>query len=527
MNHLFAGIDISTQSCKLVVINADDRTIIHIDSVNYDDDLPQYDTRNGILQNQAEGVSESDPRMWIDAVNLVFERFVKTGIEPDSIREIAVSGQQHGLVALDEKGNLARPASKLWNDFSTSEECRLLTEKIGGTEAMIAEVGNTQRPGYTAGKIYHFLRHEPEAYKRTAVFLLVHNYINWYLTGGVCLMEPGDVSGTALWHPEKQAWSEQVIRAIDPSLQARLPQVRPSSQSIGRISDDLVRRFGFAPDCLIDSGSGDNMYGAVGTGNVRSGIVTLSLGTSGTAYSFMEKAFIDPAGEIAAFCDATGHHLPLLCVSNMAGGYNDVLSTFQLDHNQFVDIVNKTHPGNGGRLIIPWYEGERTPDLPRAAPIYFGFGLDDFTREYLCRGVLEGHVLNIYQGFRRLPVTVDEIRLTGGLSQSAAWCQTIADIFEAEVIPIEGEGAALGAALHAAWVWGLENSREEPLTAITDSFIKIDESRRFRPDAEHTQIYRKQKAVFEALSKRVRGLTGADPFKKRMELLARLGRPHS
>lgn len=512
MGSLFAGLDVSTQSCKLVVIDAEEHDVIHVDAVNYDRDLPWYGTHDGVIPDRPAGVSESDPRMWIEAVDMVFSRMQEAGIPAQNIRGMSVSGQQHGLVCLSEDGELTRKISKLWNDFSTAEECDLLTERVGGAARMIGEIGNTQRTGYTAPKILHFLRHEPEAYAKTSTFFLVHNYINWYLTGGVRVMEPGDVSGMALRHPEAGDWSGRVIDAIDSDLRQKLPEVRPSDQSIGTISPELSAHFGFAPDCLIDAGSGDNMYGAVGTGNVRPGILTVSLGTSGTAYSMMGEPFIDAEGEIAAFCDATGHHLPLVCVSNMANAYNRMRDQFSLSHEAFTQIVRKTTPGNGGRLILPWYEGERTPDVPNAAPLYFGFDLDEFTKEYLCRGVLEGHVLNLYEGVRRLPLQVREIRLTGGLSRSAAWCQTIADIFEAEAVPVEGEGAALGAALHAAWVWGRENGVPRQIDDVINPFIRLDESRRCRPVPEHVAVHRKQKEVFRALSARVRGKLGGDPF---------------
>lgn len=156
-------------------------------------------------------------------------------------------------------------------------------------------------------------------------------------------MEPGDTSGMALWHPAKQQWSKKVIEAIDPHLIEKLPPVKPADQTIGNIAPHLAEKFGFDPACKIDAGSGDNMYGAIGTGNVQPGIVTISLGTSGTAYSFMEQPFIDPEGEIAAFCDATGHYLPLLCVSNLANGYNLFLKQFNLSHQQFNELLQKQH----------------------------------------------------------------------------------------------------------------------------------------------------------------------------------------
>jgi xylulokinase len=206
-------------------------------------------------------------------------------------------------------------------------------------------------------------------------------------------------------------------------------------------------------------------------------------------------------------------------VSNLANGYNELLRLFDMTHEQFNEVVARRPVGNGGQVLIPWYSGERTPDLPMAAPLYFGFPLSGFDKAGLCRGVLEGHVLNLYSGFRRMPAEVKEIRLTGGLTRSEAWCQTIADVFEAEAVPVEGEGAALGAAIHAAWVWLGEEGDKVPLQEVVGRFVKLAEQGRRRPVPRNVEIYRRQKRLFEALSRRVRGLKSEDPFRLRMEMM--------
>ncbi|MEJ2636055.1 MAG: FGGY family carbohydrate kinase [Calditrichia bacterium] len=516
MKTLFLGIDSSTQGCKVVCINTGAGKIEYVDSINYDHDLPEYQTNGGVILSSQKNISEADPNMWLDALDLLFSRMVENKFPIGSIRAISVSGQQHGLVALDIAGNLTRSRSKLWNDYSTAEECDLLTAAVGGPEKMISEIGNTQRPGYTAGKILHFYRHEAEAAKNTATFFLVHNFINWFLTGGkkggIRMMEPGDVSGMALRHPGSNDWNQTVCNAISPDLMDKLSPVQTSDKMIGFISKDLVQKYGFDEDCRIDAGSGDNMYGAIGTGNIRPGIVTISLGTSGTAYTITDEPYVDPQGEIASFCDSTGKFMPLLCVSNMANGYNQILDLFNLNHKEFDDILHQTPPGNQGKLLFPWYMGERTPDLPEASPIYWGFGLNDFQKPVLCRAVLEGHVLNLYDGFHRMPVVPREIRLTGGLSKSEAWCQTIADVFGIETVPVEGEGAALGAAIHAAWAYSRENGSESDLQSLTQTFVKVDETRRKIP--ENKEAYLSIKEAYSEISLRIRTGTGkTDPFK--------------
>ncbi|MHA1898269.1 MAG: xylulokinase [Promethearchaeota archaeon] len=522
---LFAGLDVSTQGCKLVVIDFDKKKVIFTDSINYDRDLPQYNTENGRIKTDKIGVSESDPNMWTDAIDMIFGRLKAAfegsikGVNEDNhsdkwehykvsdIKAISVSGQQHGLVTLKKDGRLSRPYSKLWNDFSTSEECEIITERVGGVKEMIKEIGNTQRTGYTAPKILNMVRFERENYDNTAHILLVHNFINWYLTynrdkkSGAIAMEPGDVSGTALWDPIRRDWSLKVINAIDPDLIKKLPEVKPSREAIGKIGTKFIEEFGFSQDCIVAGGSGDNMMGAIGTGNVEEGILTVSLGTSGTAYCFMKKPFVDESGEIALFCDATGNYLPLLCISNMANGYEWALRRYKLTHEEFEELVGKSPVGNGGRVLCPWYEGERTPDLPDAFPVLFGWNFDDFTPENICRGIVEGHVLNLYEGYLKLPIKTRQIRLTGGMAKSRLWRKTIANIFNCEVIPVLGEGAALGAALLAAWSYYKDKSIKE----IIDGFIVLDYNSLEKPDPDLVKRYDLLKQIYLNVSKRIRG----------------------
>ena len=518
MNQFFAGIDVSTQSQKLVVIDLNIDSIIYSDSINYDNDLPDYKTFNGVIRNNPPGVSESDPNMWIDGLHILFKKLSKRTDIISSIKCLSVSGQQHGLVALDRKGNLAKSTSKLWNDFSTQKECDILTENIGGNDRMIAEISNSQRTGYTASKIFHMQRNEIELFNNTYQFMLVHNYVNYFLTGGVFAMEEGDASGTGLWDPVKKRWSENLTSIISKDLLSKLPPVSSSTESIGNISIELVKEYGFNSTCRIDAGSGDNMYGAIGTGNIDPGILTISLGTSGTAYTIVESPFVDPTGEIACFCDSTGRYLPLLCVSNMAGGYNSFLEKNGLSHSEFEALMTYTHPGNDGNVIVPWYEGERTPDLPNASPIYFGFSYDDLTKEKVARGLIEGHVLNLYEGFSKMPIKPNEIYLTGGLSQSKVWCQMIADIFNCKATPVLGEGAALGAALHAGWIWNNENGSNETLSKIVKPFITFNEQLRCTPKDENIKIYDNLKSLYSSITMRIRGLGGKDPFELKQGL---------
>ncbi len=503
----YLGLDVSTQGAKIVLLDIKDKRTILTEGVNFDKDLPQYDTENGTVKGLGNGVSESVPQMWIDGVRILFSRLKNSGFDPAQISAISVSGQQHGLVTLDADGNLTRKRSKLWNDVSTAEECSEITDKAGGVESVKGEILNTLKPGYTAGKILHFKKEDLAAFHRTTTFFLVHNYINWFLTGGknsgVRVMEPGDVSGMALWNPKTREWSRKLADAIDSNLDRNLPKVMPADEFIGSISKGLCTEFGFSPSCKIGAGSGDNMFGAIGTGNVSPGHVTISLGTSGTACTILGEPFFDPNGEIASYCDSFGNYMALLCVSNLANGYNNALSKYKLTHSQFSDIIMQTPAGNKGRILIPWFTGERTPDLPDAAPLFFGFGLDDFTPEIMSRALLEGHVMNLYEGFLGMPVKPKELRLTGGIAQSKAWRQVISDIFNLPVVLVKGEGAALGAAIHVAYTDNKDSIKD--IQSFTDKFITIDETASVSPNQTSIETYSIFRKTYLALSARVRG----------------------
>lgn len=508
---LFMGLDLSTQGLKLLVIDEGRGDIVWEDGLTFDRDLPHYNTELGVVRDLPEGTSESPPAMWGEALRLLLAR-IATRVDAKSIRAIAVGGQQHGLVALDEKGCLARERAKLWNDHSTSTEAEELTRRLGGRGAVIEEVANTMRPGYTAPKIYHLKLHEPEIYARSSVFLLPHNYLN-YILSGCKKMEYGDASGTALWDPVTRRWSKKVVEAIGEELWEKLPEVLPPDRPIGNISTAVAERFGLNPGCLVDAGSGDNMYGAVGTGNVRLGILTLSLGTSGTAYTVLEEPFVDPEGEIACFCDSTGAYLPLVCVTNLAGVYDRVLQFYGIGREEFESLAASEWPGAGGRLILPWYEGERTPDVPWGCSVYFSFDPEDFIPEKICRSVMDGLLLNLEMGCARLPAEAKEIRLTGGLSRSPVWRQAIADIFDLPCVPAQREGVALGAAIHAAWVWHRNRGDEVELEDLCRTFVSLAEEERAKPDKRTVPRYTLLRRCFASLSLRVRGLPSPeDPF---------------
>src|SRR3989441_2599702 len=261
-------------------------------------------------------------------------------------------------------------------------------------------------------------------------------------------MEYGDASGTALLDVRKRKWSQAALQAIDPELADKLPSLRSSDQAAGRLQPATAKVLDLNPDVIVSAGGGDNMMGAIGTGNTREGVITASFGTSGTIYACSEKPVIDPKGEIAAFCDSTNRWLPLLCTMNVTVATEMVRNDFGLDLKAFDATVAKARPGAEGLILLPYLEGERTPNVPDGTGVFFGVTPKTFTAPNFARAAMEGVTLGMNYGLCRLAelgVKPNQIRATGGGAKSKIWRQIMADIFNTQVVTLNvSEGAAYG-----------------------------------------------------------------------------------
>jgi xylulokinase len=463
---LFIGIDSGTQSVKAVVLDMDARRII-----------ARASAPHSLISGLPPRHMEQHPQDWAVALDRVM-RMVTRSIERARVRAIGVSGQQHGFVPLDASGAVIRPA-KLWCDTSTVAESDWLNAELGGRREVIRRTGLPFLPGYTAPKILWLKRHEPRNYRRLRHVLLPHDYLNLHLTGRYS-MEFGDASGTALMDVRRRRWSAAAIGAIDDNLLDWLPEIQDSSASAGLLRAALAKRYGLPVDTVVSAGGGDNMMAAIGTGNVGSGVVTLSLGTSGTIFAYSGKPVIDPRGEIAAFCDSTGGWLPLVCTMNVTLVTERFRSLFGWTHAQFDSAVADAPAGAGGLSLKPYFVGERTPDLPLATGSIGGVTLQNLHAPQLARAAVEGVTAGLRYGLDRLKkygVRPREIRLTGGGARSAIWRQIIADSFGVPVVKIsEDECAAQGAALQAAWCVGGGG-----IARLAKPIVALDESTRCAP----------------------------------------------
>ncbi|KLI98075.1 xylulokinase, partial [Luteimonas sp. FCS-9] len=354
---LVAGLDLGTQSVKLVVYDPASREVLATQGRALD------------LIAGADGSREQHPADWLDAIRGCF-----AALDPalrGRIAALGVSGQQHGFVPLDAQGAVLAPA-KLWCDTSTSAQCGPIMDAVGGAAACIAQAGNPILAGYTASKLPWTKAHRPEVYARLAAIALPHDYINLWLTGQRW-MEHGDASGTGWLDVRTRTWSPALLRATAPDrdLAACLPPlVEPDA--LVPVLPAIAEELGLSPDVRVSAGGGDNMMAAIGTGCVAPGRLAMSLGTSGTLFAYSDVPVVSDTGAWAAFCDSTGGWLPLICTMNCTVATEQVARMFGFATREGDAHIDATPPGAGGLTLLPFLNGERTPDLPLGRGVLAG-----------------------------------------------------------------------------------------------------------------------------------------------------------
>ncbi|MDB6019668.1 MAG: xylulokinase [Pedosphaera sp.] len=508
MRTLLIGIDSGTQSTKVLIVDAQSGKVLASAAQAYD-----------LIPHLPPGAKEQHPQTWREATASAIRQALRAAkAVAAEVKAIGVSGQQHGFVPLDNKGEVIRPA-KLWNDTSTMAECDEITEKLGGLKPTIRALGNPVLPGYTAPKILWLKKHEPKNYERLATVLLPHDYLNFWLTGEK-VMEYGDASGTALLDVRKRKWSQEALDAIGPELAGKLPLLIGSDQPAGKLHLGAARLLDLNTDVLVSAGGGDNMMGAIGTGNVRAGVITASFGTSGTIYACSEKPVVDPKGEIAAFCDSTNRWLPLLCTMNVTTATELVRNSLGWTHEKFSATVARVPAGSGGLILLPYLEGERTPNVPAGTGVWLGVNQKNYSADYQARAAMEGVTLGMNYGLQRLVqlgVAPTQIRVTGGGSRSKTWRQIMADVFNVEVVTLKvTEGAAYGAALQALWCWRRQQGEKITIQEITDRFVETNQEETAQPEKKNVETYRELQALQDEMSASLR-----DVFLKHREFILR------
>ncbi len=471
------GIDLGTQSCKVVVYDFEKKTVVGRAQANLE----------MIARN--DGTREQEASWYADALESCF-RSLDAEVRA-SIVALGVSGQQHGFVSLDGDGQALYPV-KLWNDTATAAECAELTAAAGGEKALLAETGLLMLPGYTAPKILWLKKNKPAAFARLRHVLLPHDYVNYLLTGEYTA-EYGDASGTALLDVRSRTWSRKICALIDPDLLSWLPRLVEPDQPAGMVSAGAARKYGIPPGALVSSGAGDNMAGALGTGTVRDGFLTMSLGTSGTLYGYSDQPVVDPAGNLAAFCSSSGGWLPLLCTMNCTVASEELRQLFGLDVKAF-DAAAATAPiGAEGVVVLPFFNGERIPNLPNGRASLNGLSAANFSRENIARAALESAIFGMRIGldsFRALGFRTREIRLIGGGAKSPLWRGIAANVTGLPVrVPAGDEAAALGAAVQALWCRERAAGLKTGIAELCDAHVALEEGTTIQPDAAAVKAY--------------------------------------
>lgn len=425
------GVDSSTQSCKVVVRDADSGALL----------------ASGRAAHSAG--TEVDPAHWWTALLAALAE--AGGL--DGVDAVSIAGQQHGMVVLDADGRVIRPAL-LWNDTRSAQAASDLVAEFGA-EAFVERTGVVPVASFTATKLRWLRDAEPENAAKVAAVCLPHDWLTWRLRGygpageselgpdlAELVTDRSDASGTAYWSPVSGDYDRELFVAAL-GHDAILPRVLGAAESVQ------------GPGFLVGPGAGDNAAAALGL-DAHPGDVAVSLGTSGTVFAATDAPVGDPTGTVAGFADATGGFLPLVCTLNAARVLDAIAGLLGVDHDELARLALEAAPGAGGAVLVPYFEGERTPNLPDATASLVGLTLASTTRPNLARAAIEGMLGGLAAGVaavQELGVEAKRILLIGGAAANPA-VQTIAgQLFDVPVqVPSPGEYVADGAARQAAWV---------------------------------------------------------------------------
>ncbi|WP_156762193.1 xylulokinase [Microbacterium karelineae] len=431
---LVAGVDSSTQSCKVIVRDAATGAVVRSGRASHPDG------------------SEVDPAHWWRALGDAISD--AGGI--DDVAAWSIAGQQHGLVALDADGRIIRDAL-LWNDTRSAGAAADLASAVGPA-AYAARTGLVPVASFTVTKLRWLADSEPENAARVAAVALPHDWLTWRLRGfgpegesergpqlDELVTDRSDASGTGYYDASRGAYDRDLL-----TLALRrdasgivLPRVLGPAE---HVADGEGRTVG--------AGCGDNAGAALGM-DARAGDVGVSIGTSGTVFAIAENPVHDPTGTVAGFADASGAYLPIVTTLNAARVLDAVAALLDVDHAGLAELALAADPGSAGLVLQPWFEGERTPNRPDATATLFGMTLASTTRENLARAAIEGVLCGLAEGLdamRELGVEAKRVLLTGGAAQNPAVQTIAAEVFGVDiVVPDPGEYVALGASTQAAW----------------------------------------------------------------------------
>ncbi|MGZ8566724.1 MAG: xylulokinase, partial [Actinomycetota bacterium] len=446
--------------------------------------------------------SEQDPALWWHATGIAVRAALDAaGVDASAVEAVGLTGQMHGLVALDARDEVLRPAI-LWNDQRTGAECDAIRE-IVGRRRLIATTGNDALPGFTAPKLLWLRRHEPEVWDSIAHVLLPKDLVRLRLTSEHAV-DKADGSGTILFDLAARDWSSEIVDAL--GIERRwLPRTYEGAAVTGTITEAAASSTGLHPGTPVVAGGGDQAAAAVGVGSVVPEVSSLSLGTSGVMFTTTEGPTVEPEGRLHAFCHAMPDRWHLMGVMLSAAGslrwYRDALAP-GVAFEKLVEEAAQAPPGSDGLLFLPYLTGERTPyPDPLARGAFVGLTVHH-GRAHLTRAVLEGVAFGMRDSLELMLAAglphPTEIRATGGGIRSDLWRQILADVLGAAIVTTSGaEGAAQGAATLAAVGAGWFDTVQDACRAL----VRIGET---TPPSEaasaYTHAYARYRELYPALA---------------------------
>ena len=497
------GVDVGTSGTKTVLFDKEGNAVAH-STIEY----PMYQPQNGWAEQDAQD-------FWEASVGTIKDVISKSGVNPSDIAGLGISGQMHGLVMLDEKGDVLRRCI-IWCDGRTIDECREITALVG-EKRLIEITANPALTGFTAGKILWVRKHEPKIYAKCRYMLLPKDYIRYKLTGAVAT-EVSDASGMNLLDVAGRCWSKEVLEKLDID-ENLLGKMNESCEVTGEVSEEAAKLTGLKPGTPVVGGAGDNAAAAVGTGVVENGRAFVTIGTSGVIFAHTDKMVIDPEGRVHTFCAAVpGAYTVMSCTLSAGGSLqwfrnNFCESEMAVAKNLGVDPyelmtsqAEKSPIGANRLLFLPYLMGERSPLLdPYARGVFFGLS-GIHTKQDVLRSIMEGvafsqrECLDIIE---EMGVTFSEMLATGGGGRSVFLRQMLSDNLGYPVKTIQNqEGAALGVAILAAVGAGLYKSVPEACQNILKfNEPQIPQNRdKYTPSFElYKRLYRSLKGEFQAL----------------------------
>lgn len=487
--HYFIGIDSSTTATKALVIDTEG-DVVAVAATEY-----EFSTPRPLW-------SEQEPELWWHGtVQSIRQVLAKSGIDPKAVAGIGLTGQMHGLVLLDESGAVLRPAI-LWNDQRTGAQCDEIRRRLG--KARLIEItGNDALTGFTAPKILWVQEHEPAIWQRTRHILLPKDYVRSKLTSGFAC-DVADGAGMLLFDLKARTWSAEMLAALEiPAV--RLPTTHEGPAITGYLSQEAAHATGLPIGVPVMAGGGDQAAGAVGVGAVRSGIVSLALGTSGVVFATTDGPFVEPEGRLHAFCHSVPGRWHFMGVMLSAAGslrwHRDTFAP-SVSFDDLLAPAAALPAGSDGLLYLPYLTGERTPyPDPLARGAFVGLTVRH-SLPHLTRAVLEGVAFGLRDSFELIKragkVQVEQVRVSGGGAKSLLWRQILADVFDAELVTVNTtEGAAYGAALLA----GVGAGAWPDVDAATRRTIHVTGSTSPDPAAVTTydRAYHSYRALYPAL----------------------------